>query len=225
IARARQQARGTTGSERVQFHVLRNSLEELPELFPGQRFHVLVLHAVLHHLSDEEVRRLMALFREEPAAPGATALILEPVLFREPGGKPTRLDRWVDRLILLPRMGRRLGLRRVNPREAELEQRIDGRGDSPKETPFLPGELEGLLAPELRVRGRRPVLCFSYLAAKNLLLFQVSHPALGRLLAWPYLAAVRCVERLVLRCAPGSVWYPLFFLFQCDLAPAATSIE
>jgi SAM-dependent methyltransferase len=216
IERARRQAAGSPAGERVRYHVLGRSLDELPALLGSARFDVLLLHAVLHHLSDVELRGLMELFRDRLAARGARAVIVEPVLFRGPDTERTGMDRLVDRLILLPRLGQRAGLRQVSKREAELQQRIDGRGDSPKETPFVPGELEALLDPYLRVRAKTPVLCFSFLAAKNWLLLQVSHPRLGSLGTWPYLALVRSVERRILRCSPGAVWYPLFYLFECD---------
>ncbi|MGV3721631.1 MAG: methyltransferase domain-containing protein [Actinomycetota bacterium] len=131
IARARKQTEGIAGGDRVHFHVMESSLSELPGLLSG-KFDVLVLHAVLHHLSDSELRALVQLFRERLAEPGARALILEPVLFRGPDSPRTWQDRLADRLILLPRLGRRTGVRKLSQREASLQTRIDSRGDSPR---------------------------------------------------------------------------------------------
>lgn len=223
IERARSQAASWRERVPIHFHLIERSLDELTDRFANTQFEVLVLHAVLHHLSDAELRSLAQWFTRRLAASEAKALILEPVFVRGPHSPHTLWDRVVDRLVLLPLSGRRLGIRRFTAREAELQERINGRGDSPKETPFLEGELEALLRPELQVLRRTPVLCFSFLAAKNWLLLRISYPLLGKLLMWPYLALVRSVERWVLGRKPGTVWYPLFYLYECEvLSPQTT---
>jgi SAM-dependent methyltransferase len=214
ITRAREVAAAAGLSDRVRFQLCGATLEELQTDPGADAFDALLIHGVLHHLSDVEVTDLLQSFTQRLAAPEARVFILEPVQHRAGDGRRSRMDRLIDRLIHLPRAGARVGIRKISAREAELEARISGRGDSPKETPFLPGELEALIAPFVAVRSRRSVLCFSYLAAKNLLLLRVTHPLLAVLLTQPYLRLVRAVETLALRRQPPGTWLPTFELFE-----------
>jgi len=214
IERARAAAAREPRGDRVRFHV-----GTLPETEPGDtaepaRYEALVLHAVLHHLTRSEISGLLETFTRELAAPGARVFILEPVSYRAPSARRTGLDRLIDLLILLPRVGRKLGLRRMSAEEVAVTARIDLRGDSPKEAPFQPGELEALLEPYIQMEHTEPVLSFSYLGAKNALLMQLSHPGRGRLFLWPYLWLLRSLERVVLCLDREAVWLPLFMLFE-----------
>jgi len=215
IARAREDAAKAGFTARVRFRQT-----DISEPSPAARddevpFDAVVLHAVLHHLSDEEIQRLLETLAGQSLHPDARVFILEPISYRAASDHRTRLDRCLDRLILLPRAGKRLGIRKVNPEERALTERIDERGDSPKEGPFQPGELEALMEPYLEIRARRPVLNFSYLGAKNALLMGISHPTRARLLLRPYLWLLRSLERWVLRLPPGATWLPQFVLFEC----------
>jgi 2-polyprenyl-3-methyl-5-hydroxy-6-metoxy-1,4-benzoquinol methylase len=215
IERARAAAATAPHGAQIEFH-----LGTMPDVGSGaerSRYEALVLHGVLHHLSRKEISELLETFTLELAQPGARVFILEPVRYRTPSTRRSALDRLIDALILLPRVGRKLGFRRVGAHEASLTEWIDSRGDSPKEAPFLPGELEALLEPHLRVEHTEPVLSFSYLGAKNALLMQLSHPGRGRLLQWPYLWMLRAMERVVLRLRRDAVWLPLFVLFECQV--------
>lgn len=217
IQRARAAAAASAFRDRVSFS--RGTLavaDHLPDTELG-RFDCLVAHGVLHHLSDDEIQELLSSFAERWATSDARIFIVEPVQYRPAGAPRTRLDAWVDRLIHLPRAGSRLGFRQFSPVETALITRIDTRGDSPKEAPFRPGELEALLAPHLQILRKTPVLNFSYLGAKNALLMGLSHPRRARLLLLPYLLLLALVERLILRLPPGATWLPLFELFECRL--------
>ena len=216
IERARKAACESGVAEQLQFHCARLPDPE-GEVEHSAKYDVLILHAVLHHLSDHEIHRLLTTFVDQLAQPDARVFVVEPVAYRRESEQRTLLDKLIDRLILLPRAGRRLGIRRVSPEEQALVSRIDARGDSPKEAPFRPGELERLLAPFLTLERSIPVLNFSYLGAKNALLMQLSHPVRMRLLLWPYLWLLRSAEQVVLRLPRGTTWLPLFVLFECQI--------
>lgn len=218
IERARATARRSGLADRVRFHV--GTFAPTGHQDFAGRFDVLILHAVLHHLSDGEIHDLLSTFSARFAGPGARVFVVEPVQHRDAGVPRSRWDHLIDRLILLPRMGQRSGLRRTSPTEAALAAKIDGRGDSPKEAPFRPAELEALLASHLHVYRATPVLNFSYLGAKNALLFRVSHPICGSLFLWPYLALLRVIETYLLRFRPRAVWLPVFTLFESHLPPS-----
>jgi hypothetical protein len=178
---------------------------------------------VLHHLSDEEVHNLLRSFADRLGVPGANVFILEPVQHRAAGTRRTAMDRLIDRVIHLPRAGARAGIRKISAREADLEARIGGRGDSPKETPFLPGELEALVRPFVDIASHRSELCFSYLAAKNLLLMRVTYPVLAQMLTHPYLRLARALEAFVLHQNPPGAWLPTFELFEGKVRGAGSA--
>jgi ubiquinone/menaquinone biosynthesis C-methylase UbiE len=222
IRRAREQLRTRSGPGSVEFHHVTGAIAEVPAL-AGVRFSAVVMHALLHHLSDEEVRRLLQDLARV-AAPDCRVFILEPVLYTAPSDRLSGIRWLIDRLVLLPRMGQRSGLRKMSAREAELAEVIDGRGDSPKETPFLPYELDALLSPTLEITRRMPVLCFGFLVAKNLLLMSVTYPALGALLLRTYLPLTQALERMLLQWSPQRLGLPVFELLECrihsEAAPA-----
>lgn len=223
LERARNGAGAQGHAGRVQFHRIERSLAELAARRPDLRFHTLVVHGVLHHLSDQEINEALEVFTTALAAPEARVFILEPVLYRDADEPPNLLDRVVDRLILLPRVGQRSGVRRVSEPESRLMQEIDNRGDSPKETPFLPGELQAVIEPFVEVEQRRKELCFSYLAAKNLLLLGITYPRLAKVVTLPYLLLVRGVERWLLRTRPEASRLPVFELFSGRVRSSAAA--
>ena len=195
--------RGLAG--RVVFRVVADSLAELSKTLPP--IDVLVIHGVLHHLTNHEIRRIVGDFCQHLAAPDATVFVLEPVAYENlPDTRIKRMVGWlIDRLIHLPLSGQSLGIRRCSTREIEVREKISRRcigvpprGPSPKEHPFVPGELEALLSPFLRVVDSRAVVSFSFHVAKSLLLMRLSYPRLAAWVMWPYLWAVSRIERFAL---------------------------
>jgi SAM-dependent methyltransferase len=211
ITRARESfTRGRT-DDRLNFVTDNAQLDRVRALLPPHGADAIVLHAVLHHLSCEEIDRLFRTLRDQLAAPGAKVFILEPVRYAMPGAGSLggAVRRLIDAWILMPLRGQRSGWRQMSAEEAKILARIDSRGASPKETPFLPDEIEELLGPYLNVTGRRPAMLFSFLVAKNLLLLRLSHRHLARFLFWPYLWFTRLLERAVLCFLPrSSGWDP-----------------
>ena len=55
-------------SDRVRFCLLNSSLSDLAEILPGQTFDVLLVHGVLHHLANDEIRALFAAFCHQLSA-------------------------------------------------------------------------------------------------------------------------------------------------------------
>ncbi len=217
--------------DRVQFHLLDGGLSGLKAALPPVQ--VLILHGVLHHMTNQEIRSVVGDFCQHLAAPGATVWILEPVLYPAPA-PPTARTRWmsrlIDRLTFLPLSGERRGIRKVGPAERSVRQELQRcragvppRGPSPNEHSFPPGEIEALIAPYLDVVSSTPVMCFLWHVVRNLLLFQLTYPRLGAFLMWPYLWFARIVERKVLsdpeRYATGG--YGLFELKRCRVRSPA----
>jgi ubiquinone/menaquinone biosynthesis C-methylase UbiE len=213
-------------SKSATFHLIGGSLAELSGKVPG--IDVLVIHGVLHHLTNREIRGVLDEFCRCLAAPRATVFVLEPVVYEDlPNTRLKRFVGWlIDRLIHLPLSGQSLGIRKCDAREVEVRERLSRRcigvaprGPSPKEHPFVPGELEMLLRPYLHVVESKAVLAFSFHAAKNMLLMRLSYPRLASWITWPYLLAVSYLERFLLshyaRCGCGG--HSVFELKRCTV--------
>jgi SAM-dependent methyltransferase len=206
IARAeRSLPRG--GHGRVKFLCV-DQLIDLAERLPGLRFDALVLHGFSHHLTRSEIRSVVRDFAAHLAESNARVFTLEPVM--PDAAARTHIehmcDRLIDIVINLPMRGERSGIRTVGPEEGAVRARLAGRsvaaaprGPSPKEHPFLPGELDDLLGSVLRPVWAKPALLFSFHAAKNALLARPTYPRLARLLFWPYVWIARSLERVLLR--------------------------
>jgi hypothetical protein len=201
--------------------VITDSIADFSKTLQG--VDVLVIHAVLHHLTNKEIRRIVDDFCRYLAAPDATVFLFEPVAYRNPPDTTIRrTTNWlIDKLIHLPLSGQSLGIRKCSVREAEARERLKRRcvgtaprGPSPKEHPFVPGELEMLLSPYLNVVDSRLALSFSFHAAKNVLLMRLSYPRLASWVMWPYLLVVSGAERFLLSRYPryGSGGHCLFEL-------------
>jgi 2-polyprenyl-3-methyl-5-hydroxy-6-metoxy-1,4-benzoquinol methylase len=232
IARAEAEATGRGLESRVDFSLLRGSIRDLGRLFEGGSFDALIVHGVLHHLTNSEIRELIETFCSRLSSPRAMVFICEPVYYGSAVGndKRSRLGRLIDQLMILPLRGEKLGIRRQSTEERRIRQAIERRnvgrlprGPSPKEMPFKPGELEALLGEQLIFQQATPVLLFSFLAAKNLLLTQLSHPLGARFLGRPYLWMVRACERIVLAYAPASTGYSVFELHKTVVRQTTTS--
>jgi SAM-dependent methyltransferase len=218
-------------SDKVRFHRIQSSLTELLSLLPGLKFDAMIIHGVIHHLTNAEIRTLMETFCQDLAAEAAQVFVMEPVRYPRPpqGGQQRLLDRLVDRLILLPMVGQRSGLRKRSAKEAEVLERISQRytdphsagGPSPKEIPFSPGEVEALLQPYVTIRQKTPVLLFSYHVAKNLLLTELTYPGLMRAVMPAYLRLARGIERGMLARKQRPSALPVFELFECEIRPPA----
>ncbi|MBX3280504.1 MAG: class I SAM-dependent methyltransferase [Acidobacteria bacterium] len=232
IARAEAEAKGRGLESRIDFSLIHGSVRELGRLFEGEGFDALIVHGVLHHLTNSEIRELIEIFRSTLSRPQARVFICEPVYYGSAAGdaKGARLGRLIDQLMILPLRGEKLGIRRQSAEERRVREAIESRnvgrpprGPSPKEMPFKPRELEALLGEHLIFQQAAPVLLFSFLAAKNLLLAQLSHPWGARFLGFPYLWMVRACERMMLAYAPASIGYSVFELHKTVVRETTTS--
>jgi SAM-dependent methyltransferase len=186
----------------------------------GFRADVVVCHAVLHHLSWREIRgTLDAISRA--LVPGGTLFLLEPVAGTRPY-VPWRLV--PDALVRL--FSDRGGSRRVSDAERALRQgleksrsepRLPGRGPSPKEMPFRPGEIEARVGSRFRLVSVEPALFRAHHVAAENLLFSATYPRLGALLRGPALALASAWERMSLRRRPaGSFEGWVFCLYRFE---------
>lgn len=220
---ARREAKRSPEGKALRFLVGRG----VPE---GITADVAVCHAVLHHLSWCEIR---AAIREIDAAlvPGGTLFLLEPVAgTRSYGGwgvVPAALAR------LFSDRGPR---RRVSDEERRLRarllasrsgKRLPGRGPSPKETPFRPGEIETRVVPVgngYRLVSVRPALYRAHHVAAEIALFSETRPRLGALLARPALALASAWERMSFARRPAESFEGwVFCLYRFEKTRAITA--
>ena len=214
LARARAAGRRAGLGDRAAF-----ALSGSPEADEARRadpFDVVVMHAFLHHLSTAEIRSVLA-DAGAGLRPGGVMVMLEPVVPAGDGdagdGHPTRWLAVEEKLRILPTWAVHRGLRRMGPEETRARDRLAGRvlpdppfGPSPKETPFVTGELEGLLSEAGLVLGEvRPVMCMSHLVAQELLLAGLSQPRLWAALTVPVLTLARLADSRSLG-ASGRFW-------------------
>lgn len=193
----------------------------------GRPVDVVVLHAFLHHLAVDEIDRTFAKVGAA-LAPGGRVVVLEPTWYE---GAP--VDRGLTELVLrkLERFPMGLAvrhLRRVSDEELALRHAIGQRpvgrwpfGPSPKELPFAPDELAGMLERAgFTVLERSPEMSRAQLVARELLLAELSQPRLWRAALGPLLRlAVICDRRMARRAAPpGDSW--VFELYLCGRAAA-----
>jgi hypothetical protein len=89
------------------------------------------------------------------------------------------------------------------------------RGPSPKEMPFAPDELPTLISPYFQIKERHRCMARSHLVAQEILLLELSHPWLARLLLLPLLFAARHIDQriLALENPPSSMW--ILEMFEC----------
>lgn len=202
IRRANLAASDRGFAERISFVLHTDGLASLPEAL-GVRFDAVLLHGVLHHLTVNEARELLDCCSHRLLATRGRAVIVEPILCQ---AVPPRWVEWlVDRLIHAPMRGERWGLRTVSEQERLVRSRIEERnvgvgprGPSPKEMPFVPGELEDLIEPDFTIQAKRPVFAFSVHAAKMCLLAGLTYPRLLKRLGPRYLGVVSAIERYLL---------------------------
>jgi SAM-dependent methyltransferase len=221
VERARQAA-AAAGAD-VTFAV--GGIEDLAAL--GRPVDVVVLHAFLHHLAVDEIDDV---FTKVGAAlaPGGRLVVLEPTWYEGAPAGHGLADRVLRRVERLPMGLAQRHLRRVGDEERATRDAIGQRGvgewpfgPSPKELPFTPDELAGLLQRAgFTVLDRSPELSRAQLVAQELLLAGLSQPRLWRVALGPLLRlAVACDRRAVRRpVPPGDSW--VFELYLCGRAAA-----
>ncbi|MCM8831910.1 MAG: hypothetical protein NC918_06945 [Candidatus Omnitrophica bacterium] len=151
-------------------------------------------------------------------------MIIEPVQYNvsEENHKARRLLGYLKWLNNLPLRGQRFGIRRFS--EAELRYRnlikertvgILPRGPSPKEMAFAQDDIPRLLYPHFTIKNRMRDIAISHLIAQEILLMQLSHPYLARLIKWPLLITAKYIERRLLSLEPPlpNIW--IFEVFEC----------
>lgn len=223
IGRARAQARSLGVSGRVQFEVADGS----NYTGIGRRYDVVLFHAFLHHLTTSEIREVLGSVHRL-LDPAGRLVIFEPVRYpEEPISAHTR------RLIGLFEFirggltrGRKWGLRRFSVEETRLRQLISERsvghapfGPSPKEIPMAVDELPRLTSDLYTIRERSRCMWASHLIAQELLLMQVSHPVLGRLLSVLLVPVAAWLDRSLLREGPMPSECWIFEMFVCEPRP------
>jgi 2-polyprenyl-3-methyl-5-hydroxy-6-metoxy-1,4-benzoquinol methylase len=187
-----------------------------------ERYDLLVMHAFLHHLSVSEIQDAIATARHLITDEGRLFLF-EPVVYSQPtSAKTAKCLRWLNRMQNFSLRLKRMGLRRFNEQEKQLREFIDQRsvgispfGPSPKEIPFQPDEIPGLLQGNFTIQRRTRAMISSHLVAQQLLLTELTHPRFTRLVRWPILWFSRYFERHILRgeLPPPNVW--VFELLEC----------
>ncbi|MBI3844384.1 MAG: methyltransferase domain-containing protein [Planctomycetes bacterium] len=182
------------------------------------RADVVVCHAILHHLSWDEIRRLVARVRR-CLKPGGTLWLLEPVLGSRPQGPWGILPGAVWELFSTwngarhqsdeeKRLRRQLAVSRTGARRP-------GHGPSPKEIPFRSGELEAALSRDFELVMVEPALLNAHHVAAEQILFAKTFPRLGAALATPALWLASRWERLSFRFCPKELWKGwVFCLFR-----------
>jgi len=88
-------------------------------------------------------------------------------------------------------------------------------GPSPKEMPFVEGELEEHLEKHFNIDSRSKVLIGSHQVAQELLLLEESYPRFCGIIKKPFLIMTHAIEWLLLKCdsMPTGEW--VFELFEC----------
>jgi SAM-dependent methyltransferase len=226
IEKARRCALENKAGKRVRFEV--GNVEEISERVG--KCEIIIVHGFLHHLATTEIREVLAsIYRS--LTPGGHLVIWEPVRYTTslPRAANSRWERTLQWLSNIPNRGQRLGIRRRSDAEISVRQLLAQRnvghppqGPSPKETPFGPGEIEALVAPLFGVVDRRRCMSGTPKVAEELLLMELSHPWVSRVLFWPLLGMARFAESRLLQIGPSARDWT-FEMFDCvakeDTAP------
>lgn len=113
-----------------------------------------VIHALLHHLSTEELTNFFEQFAQLPS--GTKIFMYEPVFFNRQAGEKSLRDKIINKLIYKLRNYSLARARKIGSTDQDLAKvmtRIDkdaaenGWYISPKEVPFYEGELERFVEP------------------------------------------------------------------------------
>lgn len=218
---ANQNMRASGFGHRLRFECLDATADESPR----EQYDCVVLHGFLHHLSKDEIRNTLSSI---PCLlkPQGRLVVFEPVTCRdgEPSGSQSTYRYRLEMLRRLAGSGVRWGVRRVSKEEQSLRDALAERnwgtppfGPSPKETPFIRGELEAYLSEAFVVEEHCTVMAMSHLVVQDWLLRLESHPLSTRVLL-PIVARLAAMwdRKLVAETPlPPDLW--LFTLFKCRL--------
>lgn len=117
-----------------------------------------VIHALLHHLSSEELNKFFDEFSQLPK--GTRVFLYEPVFFQKQSGKPSFRDKVINKLIYKLKNYALNKAKQVGSEDVELSSAMNkitldaeknGWYISPKEVPFAEGELESYLGPHFQI--------------------------------------------------------------------------
>ncbi|MBW7881360.1 MAG: class I SAM-dependent methyltransferase [Caldilineaceae bacterium] len=190
----------------------------------GQTFDAIIAHGFLHHLSTSEIQATVALI-SALLNPRGRLFIVEPFR-RHPSEKPGPLFRFsvgvMLRLSSIANPHSRWRRLAETPRESSFRKQISQRdsnvsprGPSPKEIPFIPGELDALLAKHFTIVKQKPCMLISHLVVQEWLLRAESLPK--RSLSAVHLVAriAALLDRLALaeKNIPTKYW--VFELLEC----------
>lgn len=188
-------------------------------------FDCVVVHAVLHHLDREQITQtLTSVIRL--LKPNGKFILLEPVKQGNGGdGSNCQWNRWLWRLVHLSHRGRRYGLRRYSPEEEQWRSLFQRRavgvaphGPSPKEMPFVPGELEECLSEQFVVEKTLPCMARSHLVTQEWLLRQLSHPLTSRMLLPAVARLASWMDQRLIRQSETQHGMWIFTMFVCRYA-------
>lgn len=160
----------------------------------GTSFDVVIAHAFLHHLSVEEINKTLDAVPNLLAKDGVF-ITFEPTFRKSQNtfslNKWEKLFRFIQHSAI---RGQKLGFRKMSNNEisirtliAERPQGIPPYGPSPKEIPFLDGELERLLSKNFTVLEVTRCMTMSHLVMQEWLLREISNPVSSKLLM-PFIA-------------------------------------
>jgi len=218
ISIAERRAESAGVKDCVRFKCLDGTKKDVSE----DQYDCVVVHAFLHHLDSSEIRRTMA---SVPGLlkPNGSFIVFEPVLSDHRSVCPS--SKWAivqTELARLASLGQRFRFRRVSQEESRWRAMFARRnwgvpphGPSPKEMPFVPGELEEYLEPYFRIEQRSVCMALSHLTVQEWLLRELSHPFSTRMLL-PWVArAAAWMDKCLLSQAklPPGLW--LFTMFVC----------
>lgn len=196
----------------------------------ADRFDLVIMHAFLHHLSIVEIRSLIEEIRSV-IAPDGHLILLEPVANRneQPNLATRILMRVLRRLVWLAASQTiRSKLWEQNSAEVCAREKINRRfqsqspppcGPSPKESPFLDGEISALLSPEFRVAEDSRCMSMSLWVAQQAILAGKSQKFWPKWIGYPLVRVSRLLERLLhaQKVTPRNLW--VFHTYVCKPNP------
>jgi SAM-dependent methyltransferase len=176
-----------------------------------------IMHGFLHHLSKEEIRNIFSLL-EHTLPKSAHLVIFEPMRFES----SFRLARKIAYFPLRIYSLFRFKFIKPNLVESQIRKKIESRawgipprGVSPKEIPFVPGEMESYLRNRFDISKQDFCLIFSQLYTTELLLLALTSPVAAKALYYPVILLAILIERvfIFLRFWSPDMW--VFSLWQC----------
>ena len=163
-----------------------------------------LIHALLHHLSDQELK--LFFFEFSKIRKGTRIFIYEPVFFYDQTEKPSILDRVMNRVRYLMQdyvirfvkwKGQFDNLLDLQVKKLFDDAEKDGWYLSPKEVPFYEGELEAYLTSSCTIMSKYIVNRTDLVIAQALTLNRINRP--GRLFSRVILPLAVFVDRLIFK--------------------------